>query len=231
MANYTLKNLGATVIRKGEGEVMLSKIMRNGMLLDDAIKLSEKSDIVILGVQQNGANYYTVGNINVTDQSGTGCITFRNGTDNGKITTIDNQELPYITNANYLLLENYNKLKGMLYCDKDIANEVLQENVDEVNEYLNFCRKYNQIDDMPIQEQDKEELITIQTIEEYASSPSLFEEQDLVSPKDIFQSLQNAIDEEKAIQMAEIQEIQEEIKQEQSQSKDSYIAPQSSPSI
>jgi len=230
MANYTLKSLGATVVRKGEGEVVLSKIMRNSMLLQDAIKLNEKSDMVILGVHQNGANYYTAGSVNIANQKDAGSISFRNGKDNGRVVSIDNEELPYITNAGYLLLENYNKLKGTLYCDKEIASEVLQSTVDEVNDYLNFCRKYNQIDDMPIQEQDSEELITLQTIEEYAKSPSLFQEQDLVSPDDLFKYLQNSIEEEQSVKQAEIQQIQNQIRQEQSQGKEAQLAPQNSPS-
>jgi hypothetical protein len=227
MASYSLKNLGAIIVRKGEGDVALSNIMRNGELLKDAIALNAKSDMVILGVRQNDANYFVVGSINHANSIGES-LTFRNGADNGYIKDVNNEDLPYITHASHLLLDNYRKLDKTLYCDKDIANDVMEASVDEVNGYLNFCRKHGVLEDNNIVQANDEEIVTLQTIEHDSQTPSLFKDQE-ASPLEVFAYLDEHIQD--TTQTQQIDNGADKQQPQKENQNDKYVAPRDTPSM
>lgn len=213
MSKYKMTNLGSSVIKKGTAQGVLPKIMRESLLLDSAIELGDNSDLLIVGIRQNNTNYYTVGSVNKDDKAGS--ISFRNGKDNKKLSDINNIELPYLTNASELLLANYKEMSGHLYCDRIIANEIQNNSIDEVNGYLNFCEKCGLIEPSKIKSPTDDDIITIESLEDYAKTSSLFNfGNEVVVAGDILGELNSSISQIENSKSLESAQIQQELQQQ-----------------
>jgi len=214
MSKYELTNLGSSVIKKGTAQSVLPRIMKDSLLLGDAIELGDKSDLLILGIKQNGANYYTVGTVNNNNQPSES-LSFRNGKDSGKLCDINNIELPYLVNASEMLLQNFKEASNHLYCDRVIADDIQNNSIEEVNGYLKFCEKCGLIEPSNIESPSEDEIITMQSLEDYAKTTSLFNfNNEVVTASDILRDLNINIAEINNKQTIDSSQIQQELQQQ-----------------
>ncbi len=215
MSKYKLTNLGSKVIKKGEARNVLPRIMKESLLLEDAIGLGNKSDLLVLGIRQNGTNYYTVGTINNANQP-TESVSFRNGKDNGQLCDINNVKLPYLANASELLLQNFKEAGNHLYCDRLIADDIQNHSIEEVNGYLMFCEKCGLIEPSNVESPSEDEIVTMQSLEEYSKTNSLFDfKNEEVTASDILKDLNINIAQIDIRQTMESMQIQQDLQQHQ----------------
>jgi len=228
MSNLNLRETVATVIPKGKGVSVLPELMRTGSLLDEAVEMSEKTDLALIGVEQAGDRYYFLGSVNSTNHKDYS-VSFTHGKGSDALEELKMKELPSITQAPNLLTQVYNKhLFPALYCDQANVNEALTANIEEVNDYLNFCHKYNIIENVQIEAPSQEEIETIETvlsdITEKSKTQSLFHPETCY-PSEVFETFDALIAEKEAQEKMIQQGVPQTIEQEQEQEQGQYITP------
>ena len=221
-----MQKIVATVIHKGKGVSILPQIMRTGSLLDEAVKMSDKTDLALIGVEQAGDRYYFLGSVNSTSHRNYSAL-FMHGEGNNSLKELKGKELPSIILAPNLLMQVYNKhLFSALYCDQANVNEALTANIEEVNDYLNFCHKYNVIENTQIEVPSQEEIETTEAvfseIIDKSKTESLFHTETCY-PSEVFNTFNDLIDEKEALDKMKQQSIPQTIEQEQRQTQN--IAP------
>ena len=164
-----IKKLDTLMLRKGNGDIADKINADNFITKDIAQELNMESDLLVIGVEQNSTKYYLAGTVNgnITPQS----FSFRIGKDSERLVDVNNQELPYFTNASRLLLDTFKESLLMRYCDKLLADDILRENIEKANNTIDIYANHGLFEERVVRAK-KDDILTIKALTQDESGKS-----------------------------------------------------------
>lgn len=129
----------AEIIARGKGGDTISSLLGNDSCESDIARgISEENECVLIGIESsNGATSYLMGAVNGGDR-----FSMILG-DKSLDEIIEQDNISEIVNSSKLLQQTYKELvmEHPLCCDKNIAKDVLEKNVDAVNNFESFIKR------------------------------------------------------------------------------------------
>ncbi len=169
-----IKKLDTLMLGKGSGDIA-DKINADNFIIKDIVQeFNKEADLLIVGIEQNNTKYYLAGTVNgdITPQS----FSFRVGKDSERLVDINNQELPYFTNASRLLLDTFKEALLMRHCDKLLADDVLRENIEKANNTIDIYTNHGLLEERVVRAEN-DDILTVEALTQNESGKNTIKDE------------------------------------------------------